>query len=96
MKQMPNRAMDPATVGHVISEQHWKISFDFSESVNNYGLKRETVWQIEICFLIFYETTHTILKIFSQIYGSVVKSCCQKNRVLELLGKLLARLPQRL
>ena len=29
-----------------ISEQHWKSTFDFSEIVNNYGLKRGTVWQI--------------------------------------------------
>ena len=29
-----------------ISERHWKSTFDFSEIVNNYGLKRGTVWQI--------------------------------------------------
>ena len=34
------------TVGHVISERHWKSAFDFIEIVSNYGLKRGTVWQI--------------------------------------------------
>ena len=48
IKQMEtmNHAMEPQTVGHVISERHWKSTFDFSEIVNNYRLKRGTVWQI--------------------------------------------------
>ena len=34
------------TVGHVISETHSRITFDFTEIVNNYGLKEGTVCQI--------------------------------------------------
>ena len=41
-----DHATEPQTVGHVISEQHWKSTFDFSEIVNNYGLKRGTLCQI--------------------------------------------------
>ena len=33
-------------VDHIISEWHWKCSFDFTETVNNFRLKRETVSQI--------------------------------------------------
>ena len=35
-----------AIMGHLNSEQHGKSTFDFSEIVNNYGLKRGTVWKI--------------------------------------------------
>ena len=38
--------MEAETDAHVISEWHWKSTFDFSEIVNNYRLKRGTVWQI--------------------------------------------------
>ena len=38
--------MEPLTVGHVISEQHWKSTFDFTGIANNYRLKQETVHQI--------------------------------------------------
>ena len=41
-----NHATEPSTVGHVISERHCKSTFDFTEIVNNYGLKRATVCQI--------------------------------------------------
>ena len=41
-----NHATEPSTVDQVISERHWKNTFDFSEIVNNYRLKRGTVWQI--------------------------------------------------
>ena len=34
-----NHAMQASTGGHIISEQHWKSAFDFTETVNNYGLK---------------------------------------------------------
>ena len=34
---------EPYTVGHVISVRHSKGTFDFSEIVSNYGLKRRTV-----------------------------------------------------
>ena len=33
-------------VGHVISEQHWKSTFYFTEIVHNYQLKQGTVCQI--------------------------------------------------
>ena len=41
-----NHATELPTVGHVISERHWKSSFDFTEIVNNYGLKRGAACQI--------------------------------------------------
>ena len=41
-----NHATEPLTVGHAISERHWKTAFDFTEIVHNYGLNRGTVWQM--------------------------------------------------
>ena len=41
-----NHAKEPSAVAHVISERHWKGTFDFTEIINNYGLKRGTVCQI--------------------------------------------------
>ena len=37
---------EPSTVGHIISERHWKSTFDFTKSVNSYGLKRGIVCRI--------------------------------------------------
>ena len=34
-----NNATESSTVGYVISERHWKNTFDFTEIVSNYGLK---------------------------------------------------------
>ena len=36
-----NHATELSTVVHVISERHWKSTFDFTEIVNHCGLKRE-------------------------------------------------------
>ena len=82
------------TVNHVISEQHWKSTFDFSEIVNKRHIEvRSSIANCEIYFLIFFEAIHKILKIFSQHgLGSVGRGYCKKNEVL----KFLARLPQRL
>ena len=41
-----NHATELSTAGHVISEQHCKSTFDFTEIVNKYGLKRGTICQI--------------------------------------------------
>ena len=41
-----NHAAELSTVSHVISERHRKSTFDFTEIVNNYGLKREKECQI--------------------------------------------------
>ena len=41
-----NHATKPPTIGQVISEQQWKSTFGFTEIINNYGLKWETVHQI--------------------------------------------------
>ena len=78
------------TVGHVISEQHWKNTFDFTEIVNNYGLKRETIWLI-VRFI-----SHFSLKLYiqfwkyihSMILGRLGRRYCKKNRVLEFLDKI--------
>ena len=39
-----SHATEPSIVGFVMSERHWKITFDFTETVNNYGLKRTTAY----------------------------------------------------
>ena len=60
-----NHARDPSTVGHIISEQHWKSAFDFTEIVNSMS-------NCEIYFPIFSENIHTILKIFHSMFlGSI-------------------------
>ena len=41
-----NHATEPSKVGHVISELLWESTFDFTETVNNYGLKRGTECKI--------------------------------------------------
>ena len=41
-----NHAMNSSTVGHVIPERQWKSTFNFTEIVHNYGLKRGTICQI--------------------------------------------------
>ena len=38
-----NHAQELSTVGHVISERHWKSTFNFKKTVNSYRLKRETI-----------------------------------------------------
>ena len=59
-----NHAIEPKTVGHIISERHWKSTFDFSEI---YKLRveeaRSSITNCEIYSPIFSETIHTILKI---------------------------------
>ena len=58
---------EPKTIGHVISERHWKSTFDFSKIVNKLRVEASsTKPNCEIYFPIFSETIHTILKIFSQ------------------------------
>ena len=41
-----NHYIEPPTVNHKISGQRCKSTFDFTEIVNNYWLKRGTVCQI--------------------------------------------------
>ena len=55
-----------STFGHAISERYWKATFYVTEIINNFGLKQGTVCQIVKYLPLFSETTHTILKIFSQ------------------------------
>ena len=55
-----NYATELATVGHIVSEQHWKYTFDFTEIVNNYGLKGGIVCQIVRFF------SHFSLKLYIQ------------------------------
>ena len=64
-----SHATERSTVCHVISERHWKSTFDLTEIVNNYVLKQGAVSQI-VRFvsqfsLKLYITIHTILRIFS-------------------------------
>ena len=41
-----NYATEPPTVGHVISEWHWKSIVGFTEIVNKYGLKQRASYLI--------------------------------------------------
>ena len=62
-----NHATEPQTVGHVISERHWKSTFNFSEIVSKLQVEAtSSIVNCEIYFPIFSETIHTILKIFLQ------------------------------
>ena len=87
MKTMPR---DSRTIGHVILKRHWKSTFDFTEIVNNYGLKQETVCQI-VRFI-----SHVSLKLYiqywkyfhSMVLGSVRRDYSKKNRVSEVLGNI--------
>ena len=85
-----NHATKPSTVGHVISERHWKSTFDFTEIVNNYGLKRGTVCQIVRFISQFSLKLYTqFWKYFhSMVLGSVGRGYCGKNRMLEFLVKI--------
>ena len=81
---------EPSTVGRVISERQRKSTFDFTEIVNNYGLKRGTVCQIVRfisqfslkLYIQFWKYFH------SMVLGSVGRGYCGKNRVLEFLAKI--------
>ena len=62
-------------------ERHWKRIFDVSEIVNNYGLKRRTVWQI-LRFISQFSLKLYIQywKFFhSMILGRVAKGYCKKK-----------------
>ena len=84
-----SHATEVSTVGHVISEQHWKSTFDFSEIVNSYGLRRGRVCQIVKLI------SHFSLKLYMQywkwfhsmVLGSVGRDYSKTNRVLEFLAK---------
>ena len=52
---------------HVISERHWKSTFDFREIVKKLRVEvRRSITSCEIYFPVFSETIYAILKIFSQ------------------------------
>ena len=85
-----NHATETLTVGHVMSQRDWKSTFDFTEIVNNYGLKRGTVCQI-VRFISQFSLKLYIQ--FGKYFHSVVLGCvgrgyCGKNRVLEFLAKI--------
>ena len=75
---------------YVISERHWKSTFDFTEIVNNYGLKLGTVCKI-LRFISQFSLKLYIqlLKYFhSMVLGSLGRGCCGKNRVLKFLANI--------
>ena len=75
---------------YVISERHWKSTFDFTEIVNNYGLKLGTVCKI-LRFISQFSLKLYIqlLKYFhSMVLGSLGRGCCGKNRVLKFLANV--------
>ena len=62
-----NHATEPSTVGNVISQWHWKSTFDFVKNCKEQRVKaRHSMPNSEIYSPIFYAVVHTILKIFSQ------------------------------
>ena len=85
-----NHATELSAVSHVISERHWKITLDFTEIVNKYGLKRGTVCQI-VKFI-----SHYSLKLYIQywkyfhriVFESVSRDYSKRNRVLQFLVKV--------
>ena len=48
-----NHAMEPLTVGHIILRVALEGTFDFTETVNNYGLKQGILCQIVRFFFKF-------------------------------------------
>ena len=61
-----NHATGLSTVGHVISEQHWKSIFDFTEIVNNFVLKPGAIYQIAYLFPTFlWNYTYNFENIFT-------------------------------
>ena len=85
-----NHATEPSRVGHVISERHWKSTFDFNEIVKNYRLKQGTVCQIVRFISQFSPKLYKqFWKYFhSMVLGSVGRGYCGKTRVLEFLAKM--------
>ena len=81
---------EPSIISHVISEQHWKSAFDFTEIINIYGLKRGTVYQIGRVISQFSLKLYIQFgKYFhSMVLGSAGRGYCGKNRVLEFLAKI--------
>ena len=88
-----NHATELSAVGHVISDWHWNSTFDFTEAVNNYRLKRGAVCQI-ISFI-----SHYSLKLHMQywnffhsmVLGRVGGDYSKKNRVLKCLAKMFGQ-----
>ena len=61
-----NHAMELSTFDNVISEKHWKGTFDFTEIINNFELKRGTLYQIvKIIFHISLNYTYSFQNIFT-------------------------------
>ena len=85
-----NHVTEPSAVGHVISEWHWKKTFNFIEIVNRYRLKRETVCQIMIFISKFtLKVYRQFWKYFhSMVLGVVDRGYCKKNGVLKVLAKI--------
>ena len=81
-----NHTTKPSTVGHVISKRHWKCTFNFTEIINNYWLKRCQILRfISQFFLKLYIQSQK--HFHSMVLGSVGRRYCRKNRVLEFLTK---------
>ena len=84
-----NHAIELSTVGHVISEYHWKSNFDFTEIVNNYGLKWRSACQIWITFHFSLTLPIQLWKYSpSMVLAKVGRNYYQKNRILEFLAKI--------
>ena len=83
-----NYAKELSTVDHVISEWHWKSTFDLNEIVNNDGLKRGTVCQIDRLI------SHFSLRLYIQywkyfhsiVLGSQGRDYSKKKRGVKIFG----------
>ena len=65
--------MELSTFGNVISELHWKGTFDFTEIINNFGLQQGTTWQI-VRFIL-----HFSLKLYIQISKVFIRKKREKK-----------------
>ena len=61
-----NHITELSTFGQVISERHWKGTFDFTNYKQLRAEVRNSMPNFEIYSPLFSEGIHTILKIFSQ------------------------------
>ena len=84
-----NHVTEPSAVGHVISERHWKKTFNFIENCKQIQIEaRNSMPNCDIYFQVYSETIQTFWKYFhSMVLGVVDRGYCKKDRVLKFLAK---------
>ena len=89
-----NHATELSTIDHVNSELRWKSTFDFPQTVNNYGLKRR-IFCHSLRFL-----SHFSLKLHIQFWKnfhsvflcSAGSDYFKKSRLLDFFGQVASAL----